>query len=168
MTIMFKGFVFASFADVFAVASNIRVATTTTEVTTMINVITLKALILNEDQLVRLESAVIPMFDSGTVTEEVGMAMMECKTYTELRNIAYRGLEFEAAQDLCEFVFDGSPEVDLDLGIGCDVDLSEYFECKTPEEARCLQSWAEAFGAEVTIKPNLVVVNNAHWDDLTF
>ena len=134
----------------------------------MSNVITLKALLLNEDQLVRLESAAIPMFDSGTVTEEVGMAMMECKTYTELRNIAYRELAFEVAQDFCEFVFDGSPEIDLDLGIGCDVDLSEFFTCKTPEEARCLQSWAEAFGAEVTIKPNLVVVNNARWDDIPF
>ena len=115
----------------------------------------------------KLEEILISMLDSGTIEEGVAMAMNECNTLHALRS--YRD---EVDEDVMENIINvvtGKPMVvATEFDTLANVDLSEFFTCKTPEEARNLQSWAEAFGEEVTIKPSLVVVDNANWDDIPF
>lgn len=166
MTIIFKGFVFASFADVFVVATNVRNATNEV-VMSKSNVTAFPVAQFTADQQEQLEMVLISLLDSGTIEEGVAMAMNECNTLHALRS--YRDeVDADVMENIINVVTGKPMVVATEFDTLANVDLSEFFTCKTPEEARNLQSWAEAFGEEVTIKPSLVVVDNTNWDDIPF
>ena len=115
--------------------------------------ITTIAAVFTADQAERLESCLISYIDSGSIPEDVAMTLNECTDANTLRVMLNDHVSPEIAAHVINVVMDTLPEPAMPTTIG---DLSEFFQCNTPEEARNLQSWAEAFGVEV--KPNLSVV----------
>ena len=105
------------------------------------------------DQAERLESCLISYLDSGMIPEDVAMALNGCTDANTLRVMLNDHVSPEIAAHIINVVMDTLPEPVMPTTVG---DLSEFFQCNTPEEARNLQSWSGAFGVEV--KPNLSVV----------
>lgn len=101
-----------------------------------------------------LEMVLISMLDSGTLTEEQAMELNECR---DLRTLRVTALALGLTEEVVHIVkvitggYVNQPLVD-----GANVDLSEFFQCNTPAEAKALQSWADVFG--VNIVPSLQVI----------
>ncbi|UOT57993.1 hypothetical protein PP651_gp17 [Aeromonas phage ZPAH14] len=101
-----------------------------------------------------LEDMLIAMLDSGTLSEEVAMALNTC---TDMRQLRACSIEHNVTEEMVHVIqvltgkFEDVPMVD-----GTNVDLSEFFVCNTPEEAKALRSWADVFG--VTIPTTMSVV----------
>ena len=109
------------------------------------------------DQAEQLESMLISMLDSGTISEEEGMALNEC---TNVRSLRITALHYGLVDEVVHLikvltgVYVNQPIAQVDMT----ADLSEFFRCETPEEAKNLQSWAEAFG--IKIEPTLEMVQD--------
>ena len=117
------------------------------------------------DQQERLESILISMLYSGTISEEVAM---ELNTRTTAASL-FRGLNdcravgeinVRHALHLVQIVVENKyPELTKDIDYNAD--LSEFFECHTPEEAKNLQSWAVAFGIKIKLNVNSDLMTNS-------
>ena len=102
----------------------------------------------------RLESVLISMLDSGTMSEEHAMAANESMTLLELRKaLDVAGTDADTSQHIVKMVM-GQYDVEMVSGHG--IDLSEFFKCNTPEEAKALRSWAEIF--DVVIPTTMSVI----------
>jgi hypothetical protein len=102
-----------------------------------------------------LEMVLISMLDSGTLTEEQAMELNECR---DLRTLRITALNMGLGEEVVHIVKVITGEyVNQPLVDGANVDLSEFFECNTPEEAKALQSWSEVFDVAVTPKLNVIV-----------
>lgn len=105
----------------------------------------------------RLEEVLISMLDSGTMEEEMAMAANEAETMLTLRQ-ALEGVDHETVTHIIDMMIGRTavhPVTDVE-----GIDISEFFKCNTPEEAKALQSWALAFDAHVAIQPKLDVIVN--------
>ena len=89
------------------------------------------------DQAEQLESILISMLDSGTITEEEGMALNEC---TNVRSLRITALHYGLVEEVVHLikvltgVYVNQPIAQADMT----ADLSEFFRCETPEEAKNL------------------------------
>ena len=102
----------------------------------------------------RLESVLISMLDSGTMSEEHAMAANESMTLLELRKaLDVAGTDAGTSQHIVKMVMG---QYDIEMVSGHGVDLSEFFKCNTPEEAKALRSWAEVF--DVVIPTTMSVI----------
>lgn len=96
----------------------------------------------------KLEEILISMLDSGTIEEELAMEANETNTLFDLRAVLRRGdLDHIVDQHIIN-VIQGKVTVEP-MADGSNVDISEFFVCKTPEEAKALRSWAGVFDVEI-------------------
>jgi hypothetical protein len=101
-----------------------------------------------------LEMVLISMLDSGTITEEQAMTLNECR---DLRSLRINALNMGLGEEIVHVVKVITGEyVNQPLVDGANVDISEFFKCNTPEEAKALQSWASVF--DVVIPTTMSVV----------
>ena len=95
----------------------------------------------------RLESVLISMLDSGTITEEVAMSANDATNLFELRKALYSSdLDHIIDQHVINIVMG---QYEVERVTNANVDISEFFVCKTPEEAKALRSWAGVFDVEI-------------------
>ena len=95
-----------------------------------------------------LEMVLISMLDSGTLTEEQAMEMNGATTLRELRIAALNHNLVEEIVHVIKVItgeYINQPLANVDRN----VDLSEFFKCNTPEEAKALRSWAAVFNVEI-------------------
>lgn len=96
----------------------------------------------------RLEEILIAMLDSGSITEELAMEANEANTLFDLRAVLRKGdLDHIVDQHIIN-VIQGKVTV-APMANGAHVDISEFFKCNTPEEAKALRSWAGVFDVEI-------------------
>ena len=96
----------------------------------------------------KLEEILISMLDSGTISEELAMEANDTNTLFDLRAVLRRGdLDYIVDQHIIDLI-QGKVTVQP-LADGSNVDISEFFVCKTPEEAKALRSWAGVFDVEI-------------------
>ena len=96
----------------------------------------------------RLEEILIAMLDSGTISEELAMEANDTNTLFDLRAVLRRGdLDHIVDQHIIN-VIQGKATV-APMVDGTHVDISEFFKCNTPEEAKALRSWAGVFDVEI-------------------
>ena len=103
----------------------------------------------------QLESVLISMLDSGTLTEEQAMEMNEANTLRELRIAALNHNLVEEIVHVIKVITGVYVNQPLP-SVNTDVDLSEFFKCNTPEEAKALQSWADVFDVKITVPLTVV------------
>ena len=95
----------------------------------------------------RLESVLISMLDSGTITEEVAMSANDATNLFELRKALHSSdLDHIIDQHVINIVMG---QYEVERVTNANVDISEFFVCKTPEEAKALRSWAGVFDVEI-------------------
>ena len=102
----------------------------------------------------RLESVLISMLDSGTITEEVAMSANDATNLFELRKALYSSdLDHIIDQHVINIVMG---QYEVERVTNANVDISEFFVCKTPEEAKALRSWAGVFDVEIPTTMSVV------------
>ena len=106
-----------------------------------------------EAQEEALEMVLIAMLDSGDFSEEVALDLNMCDNIRTLRVKLNKHVSPEIAAHVINVVEGKTPEAPA---VDTNVDLSEFFHCDTPEEAKALQSWKEVF--DVPVVPNLTVI----------
>ena len=106
----------------------------------------------------KLEEILISMLDSGTISEELAMEANDTNTLFDLRAVLRRGdLDYIVDQHIIDLI-QGKVTVQP-LADGSNVDISEFFKCNTPEEAKALRSWAGVFDVEIPTTMSVVEEN---------
>lgn len=121
-----------------------------------INTIAFTTVTLTAEQAERREELLISMLDSGMVSEEVAMELNEINEVAKLRlsmNMLIEHPDHDAVHSM-NVIMGTMPEPVM--ADGTNADLSEFFECANPEEAKALQSWSEVF--DVAVTPKLTVI----------